>query len=1163
MDTGKLEKFAQKARRQLREQVAARLEQVLSEDSIEQREKVDAIQKLRDQIEDSSRQQVIDKVAYTWFNRFVALRFMDVNYYTRVRTVSPVEGHTQPEILQEAKQGVIDPSLRVNEDRVLGLLNGEITSPNPQQEAYRLLLVGACNGRHEEMPFLFQEIDDYTELLLPEDLLSENAVLQGVRETLTPEMCQDVEVIGWVYQFYISEKKDEVIGSKGKIQPEDIPAATQLFTPHWIVRYLVENSLGRLWLLNNPESSLREVMDYYIEPVEEEEDYLEVESPEELKICDPACGSGHMLTYAFDLLYHIYEEEGYDPVQIPGLILKNNLYGIEIDDRAGDLAGFALMMKAREKDQRFFSRGVEPNICVLENVEFTDVELEQYMDAVGRDLFTGELEHTLKQFEQAENVGALIKTNLSNPQYVEGEISKRKVFQELFLHNTHKKVIRALEYISYLQNKYHVLVTNPPYISYRRMNDQLKSYQKTYYDNFKKDLFSSFIKVCSDLNINKGFFGVMCPNVWMYISSHEELRKYIIGNNTIISLVELPLTGFTGATVQICSFVLCNYKMNNYEGSYFQLVDFKGGGNKMASYILQAKNNNECEWFYTTKDTAFKDIPGSPIAYWINEDTFDVFLLDGNLEEFAKPRQGMATSDVNRFLRLWFEVSQDNYKLDCSNANEAKYSGKKWFPTNKGGGYRKWYGNNSFFVNWYNNGQEVKEYAASLYKNPTRTIKNMDFYFLPSVSWGLISSKSFSARYSSKGFLFDVGGPSAFPPKEIIFQLCGLLNSIVFDWLIKIINPTLNYNSGDIAKVPVTENILYYQADEDIVQNLISIHKGDWDSYERSWGFERIHILQGNNIHGKIKNTYKKLRNSWIDDLYRVKKLEEKNNYIFIQAYNLEDEVDADVNVNDITLTSNPLYRYGGEKSEEELEHLLLEDTIKEFISYSVGCMFGRYSLDEPGLILASQGDAIDTYLAQIPDPSFMPDNDNVIPVLEEGWFPDDITERFKHFLRVTFGEEHYQENLDFLEEAIGRDIRDFFLKDFYDYHCKMYSKPYYGKRPIYWMFESPKGHFKALIYMHRYTPDMVSIVLNDYLHEFRAKLQAQEAHLEEVKKTASKSEQIKADKEFEHIKEILADLREYEDDILYPLATERIQIDLDDGVDNNYPKFGKALAER
>jgi hypothetical protein len=542
MNTTKLKKFAQAARRQLLEQVAARMEQVLRTDSIEIREKAQAVKQLREQINASSEAAVVDKVAYTWFNRFCALRFMDVNHYTRIGVVSPVEGFTQPEVLGEAKQGVIDESFEVDQARVIALLNGQIPSSNPQQEAYRLLLKGACNAWHAEMPFLFPEIEDYTELLMPDDLLSENSVLQGVRETLTPEACQDVEVIGWLYQYYISERKDEVFAGlkKGKkVEADDIPAATQLFTPHWIVRYLVENSLGRLWMLNHPESKLAEGMEYYIRPEEEESDFLEITSPEEIKFCDPACGSGHILTYAFDLLYAIYEEQGYDPLAIPSLILKSNIYGIEIDERAGNLAAFALTMKARAKDRRFFKRKVEPNLCVLENVCFTASEIDEYMDVVGRDLFTQDLWQTLRQFEQAENFGSLIRPALKDISFVRERLEEKGIFENLFLHDTNKRVKRVLEMAEYLSPRYHVVVANPPYMGNTGMNSELKRFANERFPRSKMDFFSMFLERVIELSIKHAHIGIITPYVWMFLKTYEELRLWLINTITITNLVQL------------------------------------------------------------------------------------------------------------------------------------------------------------------------------------------------------------------------------------------------------------------------------------------------------------------------------------------------------------------------------------------------------------------------------------------------------------------------------------------------------------------------------------------------------------------------------------------------------------------------------------------------
>jgi len=580
MDTAVLKKFAQAARRQLMEQVATKLEFVLHTDSAELRGKEKALDDLRNLIANTSEESVIERVSYIWFNRFCALRFMDVNRYTRIGMVSPSEGFTQPEMLQEAKQGYFDDGIErfLDKQRVLDLLSNKTVSDDPQQEAYRFLLVAACNYHHAAMPFLFEKIEDYTELLMPDDLLSENSVLQSIREAIDTNSTE-VETIGWLYQFYISEKKDAVFAGlkkNKKVTPEDIPAATQLFTPHWIVRYLVENSLGRLWMLNHPDSKLIEKMDYYIKPEQQETDFLHVSSPEELKICDPACGSGHMLTYAFDLLYAIYEEQGYETREIPHLILENNLFGVEIDERAGELAAFALVMKACEKYKRFLRKPVQPQICVLENIHFTDDELDEYMDAVGRDLFTQSLQDTLIQFMDSDNFGSLIRPVLRNVASIQMLLEEKDMAGNMFLHNTHQKVLEALKQADYLSQKYHVVIANPPYMGGKGMNPKLKTFLSDTYPDVKSDLFSAFMVRNTKLALPKGQLGFMTPFVWMFISSYEKLRNFLIDEKTITSLVQLEYSGFDGATVPICTFTVENAHKPDFKGGYVRLSDFKG-----------------------------------------------------------------------------------------------------------------------------------------------------------------------------------------------------------------------------------------------------------------------------------------------------------------------------------------------------------------------------------------------------------------------------------------------------------------------------------------------------------------------------------------------------------------------------------------------------------
>ena len=588
METAKLKKFAQFARRSLMEQISAKLTLVLTEGSAARREEAKAIAELEKQIQGHGREQIIERIAYIWFNRFCALRFMDVNRYTRIGIITPAEGQFQPEILAEAKMGHIDEEMVAEKTReqIFALLGGSSPSRDPQSEAYRFLVVAACNDYSKSMPYLFEKIADYTELLMPDDLLSGNSILAYTREAMTPDVCQDVEVIGWLYQFYISEKKDKVfddLKKNKKITPENIPAATQLFTPHWIVRYLVENSLGRLWMLNRPNSKLVEQMEYYIKPEQAESDFLHIGKPEEIKICDPACGSGHILTYTFDLLYAIYEEEGYDPSEIPEKILTHNLYGIEIDERAGELAAFALTMKARGKQRRFFNKGVKPNICVLENVHFNESELKDYMDFIGRDLFTALLQTTLKQFEEADNFGSLISPDVHDVSGMLNMLEAKNVSGQLFLSPTHQKVLQALQQANYLSPKYHVVIANPPYMGGKGMNPSLAAWVKENYPDSKSDLFAMFIERNLDLALKHGSVAMITMQSWMFLSSFEKLRAKLLDNATILSMAHLGARAFDsigGEVVSTTAFVLDSGYIPDYKGAFVRLVDGKSEAEK-------------------------------------------------------------------------------------------------------------------------------------------------------------------------------------------------------------------------------------------------------------------------------------------------------------------------------------------------------------------------------------------------------------------------------------------------------------------------------------------------------------------------------------------------------------------------------------------------------
>lgn len=1272
----RLKRFAQEARRYLIDQVNTKLSEVLSPDS--DASTYDKTKPLYNALLTEIKKTchlltpntydlnpIAERVAYTWFNRLTALRYMDLKHFNPVGIISPQSGDTLPQILAEAKLGMIDSSLIEpgDRDRVLGLLSGTIASTyhkgDPQSEAYRILLLSACNHIGKSLPFLFKPIKDWMELLLPDDLLGEHGILAMIREVMTEEACQDVEVIGWLYQYYISEKKDEVFANvkKGKkVQSHQIPAVTQLFTPHWIVKYMVQNSLGRLWLDSHPKSSLKAKMEYYVaqdanpaEPVisQDQNPALQVKSPEEIKFCDPCCGSGHILTYAFDLLYEIYSEEGYDPLDIPRLIISKNLYGIEIDERASELAAFALSMKAREKDRQWFSRAIDPQICCLENISFTNDEIEPYLDKCGRDIFTLNFERMLSQFEHADTYGSLVVPAEQDFETISELINAKDFSGDVFLAPTHNMVLNLIKQADYLSTKYQVVVTNPPYLGTSGFGKEKEDWFKGNYPNSRTDFFAMFMERCLSLSVSEGFMAMINMQSWMFLSSYEKLRKDLVSRYEFISMAHLGPRAFDsigGEVVSTTSFVIQNKAPGVKQGAYFRLIEGSSEDEKSKLY-LQAVVNPDCGYFFRNASLEFKKIPGAPIAYWVSDKIRDIFSSSKPLAEIASPKQGLATADNDRFLRQWFEASHDRIGFGMKNREEARQSGKKWFPYNKGGEFRKWYGNQEFVVNWENDGEEIRNFTFDNGKQRS-VIRNPDYYFRESVSWSKISSGSLAMRFFQNGFLFDVAGCSIFSDSRITdVKVLGLSNTLIIREILAIMSPTLNFEVGQISNIPYPMNDIF---DVDRIDKMITLTKADWDSFETSWDFQQLPLIKvtGDRLQVTVKEVYAKLREQWIESTLKMQELEEENNRIFIEAYGLEDELIPDVPLKEITLTCNPYYRYGvdaevtgdrlqgggdryqvtgdrgqvGARSEalikpsstlnqaltinakltldedlikspergslvfpirKDIEDRLLADTMKELISYAVGCMFGRYSLNMPGLILANQGEGVEDYFDKVlgvsglgvrgddsgeaalkPNTqnlklSFMPDKDNVIPILEGEWFVDDIVSRFSEFLKVAFGAEKYTENISFIEDAIGKSLRNYFLKDFYNDHVKRYKK-----RPIYWLFSSPKGSFNALIYMHRYTPDTVSILLNGYLREYIHKLRAKVSQLEHQLGSGSLSEREKmlTRKEIERLKDIISELEAWESKVILPLAEKRLEIDLDDGVKVNYAKFGEAL---
>jgi len=1169
METAPLKAFGIWARTALIREVTARIAVVLAPVSIERLEQPNAVDALEKAVSlagrsNKSNEVVADRVAYTWFNRIIALRFMDANGYTDTGVVSPqagVEGG-QPGILAEAKRGNIDAAVvgAKTRETVTALLNGTRRSDDAQGEAFALLLAEYCRYWNRTMPFMFERERDFTELLMPANLLADDSVLNRCVKVLTAEVCQDVEVIGWLYQFYISERKDAVFAGfqkNKKAGADEIPAATQLFTPHWIVRYLVENSLGRLWMLNRPSSHLVAKMEYYIAPVDEETDFLKVSGPEELRVIDPACGSGHMLTYAFDVLYSIYEEAGYAPAEIPSLILTNNLYGVEIDPRAGAFASFALTMKARAKQRTFFNMQVEPNVCVLEPIRFNPNEIDFLVTKSGdRDAE----EAFWNQFADADSLGSLIQSDADCTSRLGRRLDTLDDARDILVANTLDRARRVLIQATYLSSLYSVVVANPPYMGSTNMAARLSDCARTQYPVSKSDLFAMFIERGLMLGAPRGLVAMVTMQSWMFLASCAKLRAQILADRSVVTMAHFGSRAFdsiSGDVVATVGFVLCKPPAGSEHAEYVRLVEERGEVAKSVRLREAARSPDDPARFRVSC-TQFSVIPGSPLAYWLPPELFACYEDGQLLSELLKTAIGFNTGDNSRFLRRWYEIAFD-IEWDARSIAEAAASPRRWFPYNKGGQFRRWYGNHDFVIDWQSDGRAVKDYAVERNggKHWSRYIQNLEWMLKPGLTWSFVGTSSFGIRVQPAGFLFDVGGSGAFPRTRgvSIEQFLALLCSPIALEFLRAQNPTMNFQASNVSGIPWIPPTNPGRIEANVVE-LLEIYARDWDGQETSWGFRGSPLVLGANS-GALARRYEALRALWRSDVERAIALEKENNAILATTYAVANVVSITPNIEDITLFANPKHRYARALEVSEQEATLVADSIRELISYAVGCMLGRYSLDEPGLVIADQGGTLQDYLVKVPSPTFAPDADNVIPIVDGDWFEDDIVARFRQFLRAAFGERNFEDNLRFVTEALGvKDIRDYFVKSFYKDHVQRYKK-----RPIYWLFSSPKGSFNALIYMHRYTPSTASTVLNEYLREFRAKLASSLRQQERlVAGGGTPSQQATAQKEADRLRKVLLELEEYEHDVLYPLASRQLAIDLDDGVKANYPKFGAAL---
>ena len=1110
--------------------------------------------------------QTMEAIAYTWFNRFVAIRYMELHGYLDhgYRVLSHPEGLSngvgRPEILDHAAD-VDLPNL----DRGRAV---ELKLDGSQDEAlYHHLLLAQCNALHQAMPFLFEKIGDETELLLPANLLHTDSLIRQLVEGIDEELWQDIEIIGWLYQFYISEKKDEVIGKV--VKSEDIPAATQLFTPNWIVKYMVQNSLGAQWLATYPQSPLKGQMDYYIEPAEQT-DEVNAQlaaitpsqlNPEELTLIDPASGSGHILVEAYELFKAIYLERGYRQRDVPQLILEKNLFGLDIDERAAQLTGFALMMKGRSDDRRLFERGVKLNVMALVDSAGFDAEgLAKGVKLGDYGLQPGDLTELKRLFEHATTFGSLIQV----PEELATKLPKLKQLseaasQDLFVSEALKRWGPLVQQAEMLAAQYDAVVANPPYMGSKYHNGTVKEFLKANLGDYRKNLFSAFMFCDLLLTKPNGFSASVTPFVWLFISSYQELRSYILDNCAITSLVKPSYTSFFDSA--IVSLVACVIRTHSshFKGTFFDL-GYLGSAESQPLKLKAGIESATCDYRHTSVSADFKRIPGSPVAYWVSSRVREIFEQDEQLGDSMPVRQGLATADNDRFMRFWSEVPLNKFGNGFGSRDEAAASGKKWFPYNKGGEFRKWFGNNYYLVNWEHDGRELHAFK------PRAVIRNPEFYFLPSVTWSFVSSSYFGVRYSDAGALFDVGGSSAFPAERDRLWVTGLLCSNQSFQFMRVMNPTVNFQVGNVAALPVLRPGIeaHRPAINEVVMLLIRHARFDWNAYERSWDFQSLPLLTAStDPTPTLESSY----TAWItqnrDTIAEMKRLEEENNRLFIDAYGLGEELTPDVPIEQITLTVNPAYRYGGKLTEEEQWARFRQDTLEELVSYAIGCMMGRYSLDAPGLIYAHSGN-------EGFDPSqyttFPADDDGIVPLTDTEWFEDDACHRLIEFISKAWDASHLEDNLTFVADNLSPKKNESSRETIRRYICDTFFKKHtqtYKKRPIYWLFSSGQQKaFQGLVYLHRYNKGTLSRMRSEYVIPLQSKMAARLEKLQgDIQVATSTAHSKRLEKERAKLGGQQAELLTF-DEKLRQYADRRITLDLDAGVKVNYGKFGDLLAE-
>lgn len=1164
MNTSALKTFAQETRKKLVSSIKTRMNYILTEDTAELRGKQNEINTLRKEIAAKGENNVVEEVTYTWFNRVMALRFMDANGYNVPMVITPAAGQIRPEILQEAMGGNIDEDLGIS----LDILRKD------EEEIYHKLLIAICRQYNNPMPFLFESISDYTELLLPTDLLSEQSFVTDIRKGMTDEDCQNVEIMGWLYQFYITERKADAEAKKsqkGGLKSDEQAAATQLFTPHWIVRYMVENTLGRIWTTLHPDTALKAEMPYYIEPADNQPDPIpeDIQSVKDIRFIDPCMGSGHVLVYAFDLLCKMYEEEGYRTKEIPALILENNLYGMDIDKRCYQLASFALTMKANAYYSRYLRRKpVEPNVIFLENIDHETIAASGNWDE----------KSLIWQFENIDTIGSLLKVTPEECEAIE-------IGNNLFGENA-KKLKREAKYLS---RGYHCVVTNPPFFG-KGFCDSLKNYVSKIFPNSKADTMATFMERCNLYCLNYGRIGMINMQSWMYTSTYQKLRASILNNLHIDNLLQLGSRAFNeinGDVVQCVSFVLS--KRSPSTGNFYRLVDGCDSYAKEKMFLKQAN------LYANVEQKKLTYIPDNILGYWASNKLLDCFNYP-MLNCFAETRLGMATADNNIFLRYNWEINCPNIHRTCHTIKESSNDVRKWYPYAKGGINRKWYGNTEYVVNWFNNGYEIQHFTDEKGKVRSHNY-NLDYIFKKGITWNALSSSGTSFRFMQNS-LFDNAGSSLFCFNDANYNyLLGFLNSTLPSVILPIFNQGFNFQPGVISKLPIKIDEERREEVNFIVNSNISISKSDWDAHETSWDFASNELLsidldsyesimhdyadyhqisidlepaEQNKLSWRVE-VYKK---KWETMFLRLHQNEETLNEKFIHIYGLEDELTPDVPLDEITILQQGEISIEKEKTEDgnkEDEKIIWHDDviIKQFISYLVGCFMGRYSVDKPGLIIANQHQDLSSLNLQVdgiensPRSTLSIDDDGIVPIIQESdFFADDMTERIQLAIKTLFGEEQYYENMKYIEQTIGKPLRDYLYKDYYADHQQMYSVKG-AKRPIYWLFSSrmgdkhKKGYFKALVYMHRMEADTLSKLHADYVHPYINKVEQQlrEAEEETLRDDLTQAQRNRALKLVNELKEKVKEVKEFEQELV-EMASHRLTIDLDDGVKVNYPKF-------